>query len=307
MALAEIPVVYVIGAPRSGTTWFQLMLGSHPEVATPVELDFFSSVVASLYEIWGQHSEGNGRAARPNWGLPATLTEAEWEDTIRSIVERVYRSVLEAKPGATVMLEKEPRYYRFVDTILRTVPHARFVHVIRDGRDVACSMMRVSKKWGREWAPDSVSHAAHLWSEAVRGAREAKGAPAGYMEVRYEDLLEDAGPDLLRRTFAFCGVSAEPELAQRLYDRYRHGSRSNDELLEGGLVWTGEAVRSASDVSFPESFIGPAAAGVWRDRFGPGDRQAFDSVAGDLLVRLGYEPDRSWTKAQAWTPLPGRR
>ena len=195
MALGEIPVVYVVGAPRSGTTWFQLMLGSHPEVATPIELDFFSSVVASLYETWDQHREGNGRAARPNWGLPATLTEAEWEDTIRGVVERVYRSVLAAKPGASVMVEKEPRYYRFVDTILRTVPHARFVHVIRDGRDVACSMMRVSEKWGREWAPDSVSHAAHLWANAVRGAMDAKKARAGYFEVRYEDLLrDDAGP-----------------------------------------------------------------------------------------------------------------
>ena len=56
-----------------------------------------------------------------------------------------------------------------------------------------------------------------------------------------------------------------------------------------------------------ESFIGPAAAGVWRDRFAPADRQAFDAVAGELLVQLGYEPDHAWAKGVAWTPLPGRR
>jgi Sulfotransferase family len=307
MALADIPVVYVIGAPRSGTTWFQLMLGSHPEVATPIELDFFSSFVAGWYEIWGQHREATGRAARPNWGLPATLTEAEFEDAIRDVVERVYRSVLAAKPGATLMVEKEPRYYRYVDTILRTVPHARFVHVLRDGRDVACSMMRVSKKWGREWAPDSVGHGAHLWREAVHGAFEARKAPAGYLEVRYEELLGDAGADVLRDALSFCGVSAEPGLAQTLYDRYRHGSRSDEELMEGGLVWTGEAARSGADVAFPDGFIGPAAAGGWRDRFGAAERQAFDSIAGDLLVQLGYEPDHAWARSSAWTPLPGRR
>jgi Sulfotransferase family len=305
--LADIPVVYVVGAPRSGTTWFQLMLGSHHEVATPVELAFFSSIVASWYETWDQHREGKGRAARPNWGLPAALTEAEFEDTVRGVVERVYRSVLAAKPTASVMVEKEPRYSLYVDTILRTVPHARFVHVVRDGRDAVCSMVRVSREWAQEWAPDSVGHAAHLWSEAVRGALEARQAPAGYMEVRYEDLLGDEGPDLLHRALAFCGVSAEPELARTLYDRYRHGSRRDQELMEGGLVWAGEAARSGADVAFPEGFIGPAAAGVWRDRFGPADRQAFDSVAGDLLVQLGYEPDHAWAKGMAWTPLPGRR
>jgi sulfotransferase family protein len=171
VALADIPVTYVVGAPRSGTTWVQLMLGSHPEIATPIELDFFSSFVAPWYESWRVHRLAIDRPARPEWGLPAALTEEEFVEAVGLVVERVYRSVLAAKPGATLMLEKDPRYCSHVETILRTVPHAKFVHVLRDGRDVACSMTRVAQSWGRDWAPGGIGGGAALWQEAVRGAQ----------------------------------------------------------------------------------------------------------------------------------------
>ena len=206
MPLADIPVVYVIGAPRSGTTWLQLMLGSHPEIATPVELDFFSGFVAPWYESWRVHCEAEGRPARPYWGLPAALTEEQFDEAVRGVVERVYRSVLAAKPGAVVVVEKDPRYWRYVELIRRVVPHARFIHVMRDGRDVACSMMRVSQSWGREWAPGGVAAAAKLWHECVRGALLAQDTSGGYTAIRYESLLTNAGPDLLRRALTFCRV-----------------------------------------------------------------------------------------------------
>jgi Sulfotransferase family len=308
MPLADIPVVYVIGAPRSGTTWFQLMLGSHPKVATPIELDFFSTYVDSWYETWEDQRLARGRAGRPNWGLPAVLTQDEFVETVRTFVEQVYRRVLVSKPGSEVMVEKDPRYFRFVDTIVRTVPHAKFVHVLRDGRDVACSMTRVSESWGRDWAPSTVSQAALLWRSAVEGCLDASQAPGGYLEVRYEDLLSDAGPGLLATAFEFCGVEATGELVDSIYERYR-AEGSNKDVLSGGLTWSGEAVESEADVSFPADFVGPATAGHWRRVFSMQDREAFDSVAGGLLHDLGYEPDRSWAggKAAAWSPIPTRR
>jgi hypothetical protein len=305
MALADIPVVHVIGAPRSGTTWLQLMLGSHPEIATPIELDFFSGFALPWYDTWRQHREGgDDRPGRPDWGLPAALTEAEFEDAVGLVVERIYCSVLAAKPGATLMLEKDPRSSRCVGTILRTVPHARFIHLIRDGRDVACSMIRVSRSWGTAWAPHGVVGAADLWRECVRGARTAANAPGGYLELRYEELLSGAGPGLLREALSFCSVDDDPSLASGLYERYRHSERGADEVLSGGLTWTGEAARTGVDRSFPDDFIGPAAAGRWKSEFDPAARAAFDSVAGDLLIELGYEADHSWT--QSWTPVPTR-
>ena len=309
MPLADIPVVYVLGAPRSGTTWLQLMLGSHSEIATPIELDFFSSFVAPWYESWSVQCEAaEGRPGRPYWGLPAALTEEEFEETVGLVVERVYRAVLAAKPRATVMLEKDPRYWQHVAAIRRAVPHAKFVHVLRDGRDVACSMVRVSSSWGGEWAPGRVAGGAELWQECVRGALTAADAPGGYLEVRYEDLLSESGPDVVRGALAFCGVAGDRPLAESLYERYSYPGRTKHEVLSGGLTWAGEAVRAGADVSFPDDFIGQAAAGRWKSEFDADDRRAFDAVAGDLLIELGYEADHSWAggPAAAWSPIPTR-
>jgi hypothetical protein len=310
MALADIPAVYVIGAPRSGTTWFQLMLGSHPEVATPVELAFFSNYVAPWYEAWTRQVEGGAAEIKPAyWGVPAALTETEFEEAVGLVAERIYRAVLAAKPGATVLVEKDPQYCACVDAIMRTVPHARFVHVIRDGRDVACSMMRVAQTWGGAWAPERAGGAAELWRDCVLAVRAAQSAPGGYLEVRYEDLLAERGQEVLREVLSFCGVDDGAGLAARLYERYRYPSHSKEEVLSGGLTWSGETVAAGADVGFPDDFIGPATAGVWKDVFRPEDREAFDLAAGELLVDLGYEPDRSWAGAatRGWTPIPGRR
>ena len=309
MALADIPVVFVIGAPRSGTTWFQLMLGSHPEIATPVELAFFSNYVSPWYDAWTRQIEGGAGEIKPAyWGVPAALTESEFEEAVGLVAERIYRAVLAAKPGSTVLVEKDPQYCECVDAILRTVPHAKFVHVIRDGRDVACSMMRVAQSWGGAWAPERAGAAGVLWRDCVRAVRAARTAPGGYVEVRYEDLLAEAGPGALREVFSFCGVDDDAGLAAKLYERYRYPSHTKEEVLSGGLTWSGETVRAGADVSFPEDFIGPATAGVWKEVFRPEDREAFDLAAGDLLVDLGYEPDRSWagSPARGWTPIPSR-
>jgi hypothetical protein len=114
---------------------------------------------------------------------------------------------------------------------------------------------------------------------------------------------------VLREVLSFCGVDDGAGLAARLYERYRYPSHSKEEVLSGGLTWSGETVAAGADVGFPDDFIGPATAGVWKDVFRPEDREAFDLAAGELLVDLGYEPDRSWAGAatRGWTPIPGRR
>ena len=313
MALADVPAVYVIGAPRSGTTWVQLMLGSHPEVATPVELSFFSDFAAPWYGAWDRACAGGAGQIKPaHWGLPAALTEEEFEQALKDVVERVYRSLLAAKPGARTVVEKDPQYCMCVGAIVRTVPRARFIHVLRDGRDVVCSTVRVSESWGSVWAPGRVSGAAGLWRLFTQSALRARSAPGGYMEIRYEDLLGSSGPDVLREALTFCGIDDDPVVAGELFERYSYPAHSKSEVLSGGLVWTGEAVRAGADTSFPDDFIGQAAAGIWESELGREDRQEFDSVAGELLVELGYEDDRSWAGAgerprRRWSPLPTRR
>src|SRR5262249_2793019 len=74
------------------------------------------------------------------------------------------------------------------------LPEARFVHLIRDGRDVALSMMRLNAVW----APQTAAMAAYRWTSVIAGAREGARGGRHYLEVRYEDLGLAPEPALRR-------------------------------------------------------------------------------------------------------------
>ena len=69
--------------------------------------------------------------------------------------------------------------------IQRTIPEARFVHLIRDGRDVALSVL------GMNWGPSTVPEAAFRWKKRILRAREQVPRIGHYVEIRYEDLCAD--------------------------------------------------------------------------------------------------------------------
>ena len=81
-------------------------------------------------------------------GLPAVLTSDEFESAVQDFVEKVYRAALALKPSASIVLEKSAGRDLRVETILRVVPGARFIHILRDGRDVAASLRQAASGWG---------------------------------------------------------------------------------------------------------------------------------------------------------------
>lgn len=297
LRLADIPVVYLIGAPRSGTTWLQLMLASHYAIVSPPELDFFPRFANPWYREWEQHClAARGWPKPPYMGLPSVLTTGEFEQAIGELLATVYRKLLAAKLGATIVLEKDPNYSEFVPTILRTVPHARFVHLIRDGRDVSASLMRVARSWGKTWAPPGGAASARRWKSAVRHAREAVDAPGGYLELRYEDLLGSSGAQLLAETLAFCGAPDAADAAAVIFEAYRYRG-DQAAVLGGGVVVGGEAVLHGAAPAAPDGFIGQARSRGWRELLTYPERRAISAMARDLLLELGYVEDAGWVGA----------
>lgn len=296
----DASVVHILGSPRSGTTWLQRMLGSHPGIASPQETDLISAYAAPLYGAWGQQlpAPSEDWTVRRHRGLPAVFTQEEFDAHVRRFVDGVYAAVLDRKPDATVLLEKNPINSFHVNTILRLSPQARFVHLLRDGRDVAVSLMRVSAGWGRWWAPSHVADAATIWRRHVEAARTAAEASGAYMEVSYEDLRSPNGADHLRRVLGFCGVEASPRTARSLYAE--HSIRSAGET-SGGIVWGGEvSAHGITEPREPDGFVGHGAVGGWTHELSPQQRRLFDRVAGALLVELGYADDDSWARPANW-------
>lgn len=274
----DMPPVYVIGAPRSGTTFLQAMLGGHPAIATTVELTLFNAYVPLWQKIWDREAAAI-REGRWTQGLPHIWKEEDFAETIRSFLDRAYRALHARKPGARVLIDKQPDYSFHLDLIKKWVPGAKFVHIIRDGRDVAASMVAVHKRRGVLEA--TVPAAARRWRDHVVAARGATRFGANrYFEVRYEDMLA-SGAEKLFDLLRFCGVDSTEEEAAAIREQFTF------EAMKAGLKMGDPAVKTS-----PGNFH-RGTAGGWREDLSAADRYDFDRIAGDLLVELGYA-ERGW-------------
>lgn len=289
--------IYLIGAPRSGTTWLQHLMGAHPRVATPQELDIFVDLVPAMREAWAKWLRDPEAWRRLRYkGLPAAVTEQRFNELVREFLEGVYREILQLKPSADVVLEKVPRYSFSGRDIQYFVPDAAFVHIIRDGRDVAASLLRAGRSWGRDWAPSSMADAATRWRDHVTAARSVRELTDRYVEIRYEELASARGPEALCRVLRACGVDVtEAECAEI------HGRSEN------AILWGGEVQRRlGGSPEEPAGFIGAKTPGAWRSELNWYDRWAFDEVAGEVLMDLGYVDSRAWATADPRARFLGR-
>ena len=88
-------------------------------------------------------------------------------------------------------LEKTPSHALYIPEIKQLLPDSRFIHLVRDCRDVVASLMTASQGWGASWAPSSVELAAAMWAQAPVDAAKVAAknlSPQEFREIRYEDL-----------------------------------------------------------------------------------------------------------------------
>jgi hypothetical protein len=178
--------------------------------------------------------------------------------------------------------DKTPIYVRQMRRIERAVPEAHFIHMIRDGRDVALSV------WDRVGKEKDAIKMARLWKRRIRKARNQAEQLGHYVEIRYEDLILDTEPTL-RRVAAFI----ELDWNDAMLHYHEHSAERMAEMnralpaLASGRERPGERRLDA----FKLTSEPPQAARVarWRTQMEPADVQAFEDTAGDLLEELGYE------------------
>ena len=276
MSVLDKPFVFVIGAPRSGTSWLHQMLAEHPAVAAmeSEELTVFSRYLAP----WALNFDLESRnMAEGKWrqGLPCLFSPAEFEAEMRRFLSEVYGRLQALNPHATHLVDKHPNYSNHIPLIDRLLPQSRFLHIIRDGREVAVSMMSVRKRVGH--SPGEVRGAATEWHRCITNARK-DGAALGasrYMEVRYEDLRKDTA-GMLPGILHFCGLSADPSFVADV-------ARSHD--ISVRQVSTGDASLNA---------LRGEPGRIWQQKMGTAERYIFHRMAGELLQELGYARDDWW-------------
>lgn len=291
---------YLVGSPRSGTTWLQRLLAAHPAIASGQENDLWDGYIAPWFYKWRVDLPDDPQqwARQRHKGLPAVFTTEDFEATVRGVVDAVNARVHSMKPAASVILDKTPANAKHVQLISRIDPDARYIHIVRDGRDVVASLLNARGGWGKTWAPASAARAASYWAEHVRSAQSAKAG--SYLEIRYEDLRSNTA-ETLASCFRFLDISVtETDLeklsaSQSLPAQRDRPARHEDDVL----LWGGEVMRRIGHApDEPDGFYGEGRSGGWHS-WSAHNRLAFDQAAGDLLIALGYEGDRAWLAAHA--------
>lgn len=288
MSESTIRPVVLLGAPRSGTTWLQQVLACHDEIASPQETKLVHEYIAPAMRAWQRQPLDDPAVWRLTRfsGLAAALTEDAFIEWLRRLVREVSEQVRTRKPTARYLLIKDPPDCRHVPVLDRVLEPVAYIHLIRDGRDVAASLMRAGRTWGAGWAPRNLLLASRIWRTHVADARAAAQLGA-YLEVRYEDLR--AEPEkTVTKILELIGLTADHETVSVMLKRAdtRQYGESASAALKECLTWAGEVERRGIEVHEPDGFVGDGGGG-WQ-RWNWWRQWLFDWDAGELLAELGY-------------------
>jgi hypothetical protein len=322
---SNTPVFFVTGLGKSGTSWLMRTLDGHPEILCKGEGRFFAAdwrrvnfdpegtqaLASSLYYALLHSEYLRLWVERSVW---AREGEAAWHlDNLTRLATEHFLAGRLRETNKKLVGDKSPLLNAdFIQEVSRIYPEAKVIHIIRDGRDQAVSMLH--HVWNRStdqggvqtlkpgeferreiyrkdpkkllqtgegmFTEERLRGAARNWNTRV--GKTAQDGPAllgpNYTEVRYEDLLERPNEEV-GRLARFLGADTSERAVQQAV-----GSASFEKLSKG-------RERGQEDTS---SFYRKGVAGDWNNYFTERDKEIYKEEAGKLLIRLGYERDLNW-------------
>jgi hypothetical protein len=267
------PPVLVLGVRRSGTTLLRVVLDRHSALAVPDESYFVPQLAdrhGGRIDVEDFVDDLRRLPTLRDWGVSADSVRERLREGmgLGEAVAAVYEAYA-ASRGKSRWGDKTPMYMQHLPLLERLFPTARFVHLVRDGRDAGLSFLSmprgiVTEGWGHPQTPAAF---ACQWRSEVSAA-QALGARVGerYLEVRYEELVADT-PAVVERICAFAGLPYEAAMLE----------------YEGTV--------DVSAKPHQQRLRQAPTPGVrnWREDMATADVAAFEAVAGELLAKLGYE------------------
>jgi hypothetical protein len=287
------PYAFIVGCPRSGTTLLQRVINAHPLIAIMPEAPWITKfrkesgltpegmVTVDLIRQLFEHPKfsrlGFGRDGLLNLinhGRPVSYS---------SFVSRIF-DLFGQRKGKELVGNKTPGFVRKIPSVHRLWPQARFVHLIRDGRDVYLSMIKrplhqVNHGPFNTWAEDPVTTAALWWELSVRQGREAGRSlgPGLYYEIRYEAFVAHPAEECV----ALCAFLGLP-YQEGMLRFHEHGKRAAPPA-DAKQAW----LPSEGDSEFRLRPITPGLRD-WRSQMTEEDVEKFEAATGGLLNELTY-------------------
>jgi len=196
----NIPFFFVIGRPRSGTTLLQTLFEAHPNVIIPPE----SPIIEECYDRFGKRKIASkkdlnvlikfisGIRKFDYWGIDVKKLKNDLENNIDSldfepIIKIIYKNYISPFDKKEILIfgDKNPRYSRNPEKLLKIFPNARIIHVVRDYRDHILSMQKV------KLLNSNLPLISTMWKRSQKKIFHLKSKlPEVIYSFRYEDFVK---------------------------------------------------------------------------------------------------------------------
>ena len=278
--MSRVRPVFIVSAPRSGSTLLRLILDAHPDLAVPPPGWLFDLVYPYLYSYGNLGDEANLLSLAED--ILATPTVQKWPLTMRPVdlvaaaKSRSFAGLYEALHVAYANLEnkkrwgeKTPRNAFWIDEIRELFPDAQFIHIVRDGRDMAIDIS------DSVLLPYSVYSGANLWQRYVLAIRDSGSrlSASAFCEIRYEDLCADP-MSTIRRICSFLGEDF-------------HAAMLAPNRTKSAQNWSSHPLHAKTSEPISTRYCD-----MYKTRLPPEDVEALEALIGDSLQLFGYPAGR---------------
>lgn len=281
----KIPVFFILGRPRSGTTLLRTLFDAHPNVATPVECAFIINMRQKYAKVtnWTRelltsfHEDVQKHIKFDTWNIDleqmkADLLECEGPNTFQNVCKVVYYDYQSLFPKEDILwiADKNPVYATYTPELLELFPDAKFIHLVRDPRDNIISLKNV------DFEGPFTALLAYRWEHSARKLYYIKKKHAAqFYTIRYEDLVSEP----TRYYREMCDFLSIPY---------------NDSVFEF-YKKQGEAMKKFNIekmMKYHKSLFSPinnSKVNLWKTQLPELDIKITEFVAGKWISRYGYE------------------
>jgi len=291
--IREIPIFFILGRPRSGTTLLTTLFNAHPNVRIAPEFpillplyqkfrkvkDWDETAIRSFVDHLFRHYVFNNRTLDHYMlnkeEFTAELMELKHRGTVQDFLKCInYHSFSVFEKQKTLRIgDKNPVYSIYIRRFLKIFPEAKFICIVRDYRDNFVSIQKLSEL--KMEAPILTLQVCR-WRYALKGfLRCREKYPERIRIIRYEDLVTDQEP-MMKDLCGFIGIPYDPTV----FDFYKKKEETlkayNDPMIE----------------KFHGSLMNPVNTGrmnQWKKVLTPAQVRIADHIAGRYADMFNYE------------------
>ncbi len=300
--LNEIPFIFIVGRPRSGTTLLMALFDAHPNVNIPPECQFIVNLYPKYKNIvhWTESKIDEFiEDLRIQWRfdiwkvdlkeLKNDLLKFNGKASYSDICKSVYLINKSVFPKDTISLlgDKNHGYTIYTERLLKIFPNARFIHIIRDYRDNLVSIRDV------DFELPITSTVVYKWTYFIKRFNKAKNKfPASHYVVKYEDLVTSPDTEFMK-ICDFAGI----DYNEKVFNFHE----KTEEALE---AYPAEIMNKYFSSLLKK--INTSRIGLWKKSLTKGQIKIADLTAGKFADMMGYDKFYNGNNILIWLQaLPG--